>query len=305
MSVTVERVAIVGAGAMGSLFAARLALDGAEVTVIDVDDTRLTAMARDGITLVDDAAAQVARVGALRAEAFAGSVDLVIVFTKTMHTAAAVRSVAHLAGPDTLALTLQNGIGNAEILAEVFGDSRVLVGATDLPADLHPPARVSSLGKGAIWLGSMIANIAAVSAVADRFNRAGLITQVEPDILIRVWEKLAFNAALNAMATITGFTVGEMNTDAGRRLTAAVVGEVARVAHAQAIRVDAAAITAKIDHALATHGPHKASMLQDRLAGRPTEIEAINGAVVRAGAAAGVATPVTATLADLVRMVAG
>ncbi len=300
---TAEKIAIVGAGAMGSLFAARLALDGAQVTVIDVDAERLSAIAADGITLQDDAGVHVARVGASQAATFIGPVDLVIVFTKTLHTVAAVHSVSHLAGEATFALTLQNGIGNAEALAEVFGADRVLAGAASLPADLHPPAHVSSHGAGEIWLGALTAGGAATAtAVAARFNCAGLLTQVDATVMIRIWEKLAFNAALNAIATITGFTVGDMNSAEGRRIATSVAGEVAAVAHASGIAVDTAAILARIDHALSTHGPHKASMLQDRLAGRPTEIEAINGAVVRAGLALGVATPVTATLADLVRM---
>jgi 2-dehydropantoate 2-reductase len=299
-----QRIIIAGAGAMGGLFAARLALVGRDVTVVDVDDDRLAAMATGGITLEDDHGVHVARVAAARADAVAGPVDLVIIFTKTLHTAAAAESVAHLAGPETYALTLQNGIGNAEAIAAHFGAERTLIGAAGLPADFHPPARVSSHGEGMLWLGSLTAaGAGGVAAVADCFTGAGLVTEIDGNVMVRIWEKLAFNAALNAIATITGFTVGDMNSAEGRRIAGAVADEVVAVAHTLQIAVSRAAIGEKIDHALTTHGPHKASMLQDRLARRPTEIEAINGAVVRAGEAAGVPTPVTATLADLVRMI--
>jgi 2-dehydropantoate 2-reductase len=104
------------------------------------------------------------------------------------------------------------------------------------------------------------------------------------------------------MATVTGFTVGEMDTPPGRRIAAAVVAEVVATAVAHGIMIDADSIHEKVAFALANHRQHRASMLQDRLAGRATEIETINGAIVRFAQAAGVATPVTATLADLVRM---
>jgi 2-dehydropantoate 2-reductase len=121
-------------------------------------------------------------------------------------------------------------------------------------------------------------------------------------VQVSMWEKVAFNAALNSLAMITGLTVGGMDMPAGRRVANAVVGEVVATAAALGLVLDQDAISAKIDFALANHRGHKASMLQDFLARRPTEIETINGAVVRIADAHGVATPVTATLANIVRL---
>ena len=135
-------------------------------------------------------------------------------------------------------------------------------------------------------------------------NQAGLAAEADAEIRVAIWEKVAFNAALNSIAAVTGLSVGGMDAPAGRRIAAAVVGEVVATAAAAGIELlDPDRIGGKIDFALANHRGHKASMLQDLLAGRPTEIEAINGAVARAAAAAGVATPVTSTLADLVRLI--
>jgi 2-dehydropantoate 2-reductase len=117
-----------------------------------------------------------------------------------------------------------------------------------------------------------------------------------------VWEKVAFNAALNALATVTGLTVGGIDQAPGHRIAAAIVSEVVETAATQGICLERSRIDARIAFALANHRSHKASMLQDRLAGRPTEIESINGAVVRVGERTGVPTPVTSTLADLVRL---
>jgi len=299
-------IVILGAGAMGCVFAARLALSGETVTLVDVDDARLEALNRDGITFVDHGQEQVVPIRAARAEQVAAPVDLVMLFTKGMHSAAAARSAAHLAGPRTWALTLQNGIGNAEQLAEVFAPDRVLMGVTDFPADLDGPTRVEQHGEGRIYLGGFTpAAHAGAEPVAAMLSKAGLGAKADAAIEVAMWEKVAFNAALNSIAMITERTVGGMDVPAGRRIAGAVVAETVAVANAKGIALARANVDAKVAFALANHRGHKASMLQDRLAGRRTEIDTINGAIVRAGEAAGVPTPVTATLADLVRLIEG
>jgi len=297
------RIVMVGAGAMGCLFAARLALGGNEIVMVDVDAARLALMAEQGVVLRDDAGEHRARVNAARTEQVTGAVDLVMLFTKAIQSAAAARSVAHLADGHCLALTLQNGLGNVEALAEVFGPERTLWGVTDLPADLEGPNRVVSHGAGQIKLGGYCpAAQDEAGALAALLTGAGLAAVADADVRAAVWEKVAFNAALNSLATMTGLAVGGLDCPPGRRIAMAVVAETAATAAAQGIDLDVARIAARIDHALAHHRGHKASMLQDRLAGRRTEIEAINGAIGRLAVAAGVAAPVTQTLADLVRM---
>lgn len=299
----IERITIVGAGAMGCLFAARLAKMGRTVTLIDTDPARLAALSAQGVTLHDDAGSHNAPVQACLA-ADAGETDLVMLFTKGMHSAAAIASVKHLAKPGVLALTLQNGLGNAERIAEHFDADAVLIGATDFPADLTGPTNVSSHGQGNIWLGAYAgAGQDALQSVAELFNEADLRAVVDPNVLVSIWEKVAFNAALNSLAAITGLRVGGMDMPAGRRIAAAVVSETVAVAHASGVMVDAAAISKKVDFALTHHRPHKASMLQDREAGRATEIESINGAVERAAQLVGLQTPVTSALADIIRLI--
>ncbi|MBF5092910.1 MULTISPECIES: ketopantoate reductase family protein [unclassified Novosphingobium] len=298
-----REVVIVGAGAMGCLFAAKLAESGVSVTLVDVDRARLEALARDGITLADDDGERRIPIAAKLASDVAGPVDLVLLFTKSMHSRSAIASVAHLVQASAFALTLQNGIGNAEAIAGVFPAGQVLLGVTDMPADLEGPARVSSHGHGTVRLGSYRpqGDDGAQAAVA-LLRGAGIDAHHDAAIEGGVWEKVAFNAALNSIATVTGLTVGGMDTPAGRRVAFAIAREVAATATAKGLSIDIARIEAKIDFALTHHRQHKASMLQDRLAGRRTEIEAINGAVAREAERLGVEVPVTATLADLVRL---
>lgn len=297
-------VAIIGAGAMGCLFAARMAETGARVTVIDVDRNRLEAIRREGIRLTDDAGTRTVRVETALAGDIRGPVDLLLLFTKGMHSAAAVGSVAHLRDCRPLALTLQNGIGNAEQLAAVFGADRVLMGTALIPADLTGPSAVGTHGFASLQLGAFAgADTDAVDQIGALLERAGFEVRHHPNIAVAVWEKLAFNAALNALGMICRVPNAGLDNPAGRRLAAAVVHETAAVATAKRLNIDRDAILAHVDAALRDHGGHKASMLQDREAGRRSEIETINGAISAEGRSVGVATPVCDTLADLVRII--
>lgn len=297
-------VAIVGVGAMGCLFAARLAERGVRITVVDVDRERLSIIARDGITLTDDNGSRTVAVRAALAAEVAEPVDLVLLFTKGTHSAGAIRSVSHLAASKPIALTLQNGIGNADLLAGTFGADQVLLGTAHVPADLTGPASVLTHGFGTLELGGFTtAAHAFAPMVAALLQSAAFNTHVANDINATVWSKVAFNAALNAVGMICQVPNAGVNNEPGRRLATKVVNETASVAAACSIQIDRDRIVATIDAALREHAFHKASMLQDRERGRPTEIEMINGAIAREGARLGVPTPVCDTLTDLVRMI--
>jgi 2-dehydropantoate 2-reductase len=297
-------VAVIGAGAMGCLFAARMAEAGARVTVIDVDPDRLETIRREGIELTDDAGTRTISVHAALARDVQGSVDLLLLFTKGMHSAAAITSVAHLREGRPLVLTLQNGIGNAELLAATFGADRVLMGTALIPADLTGPRSVETHGFASLQLGAFAgAGAELVERVGTLLDHAGFEVQRPAGIVKAVWQKLAFNAALNAAGMICGVPNAGLDNPAGRRIATAVVDETVAVAVAKGLDLDRATILDHVDAALREHGAHKASMLQDREAGRPTEIETINGAIAAEGARLGVATPVCDTLAGLVRII--
>lgn len=297
-----NRVVVVGAGAMGCLFAARLARAGSQVTVVDVDRERLRIIADEGIHLHDETGSHLVKVTACTADE-TDTADLVLLFTKAMHSRSAIASVAHLADGSCCALTLQNGLGNAEAIAEVFSPANVLAGVTDWPADFAPPNGVAAHGTGHVWLGAFDpAGVAAAQASVDLLNAAAMGAQHDGQVLAAIWEKAAFNAALNALATILNLPVGGLDTPEGRSIATAVIDETIAVAATKGIAMNRERLLAKTDFALANHKAHKPSMLQDRLAGRLTEIDAINGQIVEAAQAAGLTAPVTSTLAALVRM---
>jgi 2-dehydropantoate 2-reductase len=303
-SSSAPNVAIVGAGAMGCLFAARLAERGVRVTVIDVDRERLSIIGRVGITLTDDNGSRTVAVRAALAAELTEPIDLLLLFTKGTHSAAAIRSVAHLAAARPVALTLQNGIGNADLLAATFGADQVLLGTAHVPADLTAPASVVTHGFGHLELGGLTAAAHGFApTVVGLLQNAGFNTHVSSDINVSVWEKVAFNAALNAVGMICQVSNAGVDNEPGRRLAVKVVNETVNVASASGIRIDGQRIVAMVDAALREHAHHKASMLQDREHGRLTEIETINGAIAREGARTGIPTPVCDTLTDLVRII--
>lgn len=300
----IRTVAVVGAGAMGCLFAARIAETGTEVVVVDVDPVRLAAIRQGGIALNDDFGSRTVAVRAALASELHQAPDLIILFTKGMHSAAAIASIAHLREDRPATLTLQNGLGNAELLAAAFGADRVVMGTALIPADLTGLNGVSTHGFASICLGPMTAEAAGIARhVEALLSQAHFSVTPRADIVAAVWEKVAFNAALNAVAMICQVPNAGIDNAPGRRIASAVARETVAVAAADGISLDLDGILAGVDAALREHRNHKASMLHDREAGRPTEIETINGAISRQGIRLGVATPVCDTLSDLVRII--
>lgn len=298
------RISILGAGAMGSLFGGLLAEAGHAVELIDINPAQIAAMREHGLLIRNDAGERLLTIPILRPQEATTQPDWLIVFTKAMHTQGALAAARHLIGPQTRLLSLQNGLGNAEKLAGFADASRIAIGMTTVPADLVAPGEVHSHGESKTRVvmvdGSEDTTLTALAAALDA---AGLPCAVDPDAVVAIWEKVAFNVALNSLCAVTQRTVGGLGAAAeGRQLAHAVAGEVLAVAQAEGRAVLPERTHATIDHALDHHGGHKPSMLQDLLAKRPTEIEALNGAVVRIAEKHDIAVPRTEALYALVKM---
>ncbi|OLF54740.1 ketopantoate reductase family protein [Pseudomonas chlororaphis] len=299
-------ITILGAGAMGSLFGGLLAESGQNVTLLDINDAHLEAIGRQGLRLETDRGDR--RVGGLtacRPEQAQGQPDLLLVFTKAQHTDRALSAIAgHIAG-HTRVLTLQNGLGNAETLCRHVAREQVLVGMTNWPADMAGPAHVRSHGQGAVRILALDGRERQDTAqVAAALDAAGLNCSVDREVWVAIWEKVAFNAALNTLCAVTGCTVGQLDgAPEGLALARAIVLEVVSVARAQGIAADAQHCLDSVAFAVAEHRTHKPSMLQDILAGRSTEITSINGEVLARAREAGIAVPHTETLLGLLRLI--
>jgi 2-dehydropantoate 2-reductase len=297
------RVCVVGCGAVGSLFAANLAqLDDVEVWAFDLAREHVDAINRDGLRL--SGAGDV--VGRLRATAGAAELpacDFGIVATKAMHTAAAIAATAHAFGAGSVA-TVQNGLGNEEAIAEHV--DRVIRGTTFPAGKVLEPGHVQWDVKGDTTFGPFEPKPAAqaeIERLADACTRAGMPTVAVQDARGPQWRKVIFNAATNPVGALTGLTHGGVCEDpALRRLVSGLVDEGKAVAAAQGIELDADPEDL-IDHAARPDVAydHKASMLQDVEARRPTEIDYLNGGIVRFGEQHGVAAPLQRTIWALVK----
>jgi len=296
------RVCIVGCGAVGSLFAANLArLDDVEVWAYDASREHVDAINEQGLRL--SGAGEV--VGRLRATTDAAELppcDYGIVATKAMHTDAAIGATAH-AFADGYVATVQNGLGNEETLAQHV--ERVIRGTTFPAGKILEPGHVQWDVKGDTTLGPYDDRtpLEVVETLADACTRGGMPTHAVADARGPQWRKVIFNASTNPIGALTGLTHGRVCERPDlRALVSGLVDEGKAVAAAQGITLDADP-EELIDHAAQKHiaYDHKASMLQDVEARRQTEIDYLNGGIVRFGREHGVPTPLNQAIWALVK----
>lgn len=297
------RVCVVGCGAVGGLFAANLAqLDDVEVWAFDVWGEHVRAINEHGLRL--SGAGDV--VGRLRATSDPGEVpacDFGIVATKSMHTGEAVAAVA-AAFADASVCSVQNGVGNEEAIAEHV--ERVIRGTTFPAGRILAPGQIQWDVKGDTTIGPFEprpAPIEEVERLAEACTRAGMPTEAVADARGPQWRKLIFNAATNPIGALTGLTHGRVCEDTAlRALVSALVDEGKAVAAAQGIELDEDPETL-IDYAARPDVAydHKASMLQDVEARRETEIEFLNGGIVRFGSEHGIPTPLNEAVTALIK----
>jgi 2-dehydropantoate 2-reductase len=297
------RVCVVGCGAVGSLFAANLArLEDVEVWAYDLFEAHVEAINRDGLRL-SGADEVLGRLTATSNPTELLPCDFGIVATKAMHTAAAIEATAAAFTHGCVA-TVQNGLGNEEAIANHV--ERVIRGTTFPAGKLLEPGHVQWDVKGDTTLGPFEprpAPFGEIERLAEACTRAGMPTTVVQDARGPQWRKVIFNAATNPVGALTRLTHGRVCEDPElRRLVSGLVDEGKAVAAAQGIELDADPEDL-IDHAAKPEVAydHKASMLQDVEARRPTEIDYLNGGIVRFGEEHGVPTPLNRAIWALVK----
>ncbi|WP_295513865.1 ketopantoate reductase family protein [uncultured Pseudomonas sp.] len=299
------RICILGAGALGSTFGAWLSEAGHDTWLLNRPNAHIEAIGRDGLEVeTPDGSRRVQVRAAVAAEAI-GVVDLVVVLVKSFATAEAMTQALALVGPGTLVLSLQNGLGHEELLAEIVGRARVIAGKTYVGGVLLGPGRIRSgvAGKQTL-IGELDGQLTPrVQAVADAFAGAGLATTVSANIRGTLWDKLQVNVATGALTGITQLTYGQLYSEPLLRDTALqAVAEAIAVARAAGVELGLQEPDAAWQLAREGLAPSfKTSMLQSLQKGSITEIDFINGAVVRLGQQYRVPTPVNATLVACIK----
>lgn len=299
------RIAIIGTGAMGSVYAGLLADAGLDVWAVDSWDDHIEAIRRDGLRVSGASGDRVVRLQASTDAGDVGRADLVIIATKAGAVEDAAGAAKRILAPDGIVLTIQNGLGSAERVAAIVGEERTMIGVVGgFGASIRAPGHAHHNGWEFLRLGEYAGGHAPrLERIAEVWRRGGFRVLLFEDIHQLVWEKFICNVAFSGTCALTGLTIGEVLADADAwQVASSCAAEAHAVARAKGINVDfddpvayVRAFGGKIPDA-------RPSMLLDHMAERRSEIEVINGAVPRVGAEVGVPTPVNTTVTALVRL---
>ena len=299
-----SKIAIVGTGAMGSVYAGLLGDAGHDVWAIDTWQEHVDAIRADGLRVEGASGERTVRVNASTRAADAGVCDLVIIATKAMHVEAAAAAARPLLGPDTVVLSIQNGLGGPDTAARVLGAERVAVGVVGgFGASIKAPGHAHHNGWELVRLGERSGPVTPrLEKIAELWRGAGFKVKTYDDIDQLVWEKLICNVCFSATCTLSQSTIEQVMNDADLwRVASGCASEAFAVARAKKVHLGFDDPVAYV-HAFGGKIPHaRPSMLLDHLARRRSEIDAINGAVPIAAHEVGLRAPYNEVVSALVR----
>ena len=295
------KMAVVGAGAMGSLFGGLLAESGENIWLYDIWKEHIETINAKGLDIELDGKIRSVSVKATSDKSQIGKTDLVIIFVKSTQTDNAAKTASELVGSSGLVLTLQNGMGNADIIGEYIDHDRIIAGTTSHGATMLGPGSIRHAGIGPTVIG-MWSGIeeTGIHKIAGLFNHAGIITESVNNVREIIWAKLFVNVGINAITALTGIKNGGIiDLSSTKALSCAAVEEAIQVAGSLGIKVADNTVEHVFQVAEATKN-NRSSMGQDVDKKRLTEINAINGAIVKEAEKLGIHVPVNQTLTTLI-----
>jgi 2-dehydropantoate 2-reductase len=299
------KIAIIGVGAMGSVYAALLADQGKhDVWAIDTWKEHVDAIREKGLRVEGASGDRTVKVNATTNAADVKDADLVIVATKYDGVGAAAKAALEIAKPEAPILAIQNGLGSADIVADVVGSKRIMMGVVGgFGASMKGPGHAHHNGMEFLRLGEMDGGLTPrLETVANAWRAGGFKVLTFDDIHKMVWEKLICNCTYSGPCAITGLRVGELQASPSAwSVAAACAHEAFQVARAKGITLDFDDPIRYVREFGQKIPGARPSMLLDHLAGRPAEVDNINGAIPREGAKVGVATPVNSVVVALLK----
>jgi 2-dehydropantoate 2-reductase len=302
------KIVIVGPGAMGCLFAAFLYRSKSkehEIWLLDHNSARAARLSKQGIDVEGIAGNWHVDVRATSDVKDIPKADLIIVCVKSYDTKNAVERLKSLVGEDTSVLTLQNGLGNIEIIGEITGPDQVIGGITSLGSTWLDVGRIRFAGKGETIIGKIDGKTSVqMRAIRELFNKAGIETKISQDIKGFLWSKLIINVGINALTAVTRLPNGKLlEFEGSRKILRETVTEAVRVAKRKRIKLLYDDPLAKVESVCEACSTNISSMLQDVLRKKRTEIDFINGVIVRFGQELGISVPANAMLVALVKVI--
>jgi 2-dehydropantoate 2-reductase len=298
------KIVLVGSGAMGCLFAGALTKSKEELWILDKNKERAEKISRDGIT-IEGISNLKASVEATVDPKDIGEAELVIIAVKSYHTKEAITAAKPIIGDNTIVLTLQNGLGNLEIIGEIAGYDKVIGGVTNQGATLIGLGHIRHAGRGETVIGRIDGKITVqMRRIREIFNKAGFETRISRDIKGLLWSKLIINAAINALTAILRLPNGKLIEFEGtRKILREAVAEATKIAKRKRIKLIYDDTLTKVEAVCEATATNISSMLQDVLRKKRTEIDFINGVIVRQGQELGIPTPVNSVLTELVKTI--
>ena len=296
------RTYVIGAGAMGGIYGGLLAKAGYDVTLIDIRQDHVGRIERDGLVIEGVRGHHTVRVPAQTDATGLLPADFAIIFTDANSTKQAARTAQQLLTPAGFALTLQNGIGNVESLIEALGNDRIVAGVTMNSGAFPAPGHAAYTNAGVTSIGELDGRTTPrIEAVAGMLNQAGIETRVVPDPMAEIWSKFVLNCAINSLTAVTGLRSGEMyRTPEVNALQDRVIDEILAVVERKGIKLAEPEPRKKIKaHCRIRY--NRPSMMQHMEQGRRTEIDALNGALVREAKALGIAVPYNEAVVAIVK----
>lgn len=294
---------IVGPGAMGCLFAARLFNAGYKVTLLDHNEKRADEINRQGIIVQGVSGSYNAKVQVIT-KTSGIKADIVFICVKSGNTADAAESIKPAVKEDTLITTLQNGIGNVEILKRIFGDDKIIGGITSEGATSLAYGKIRHAGSGSTVLGPRAKHGDNLDKLVEALNMSGFSARCADNVDDLIWGKLIINTGINALTAITGLMNGQLPRFEGTLdIMKDAVEEAVAVSKAKGINLPYVDPLTKVLEVCSQTSCNIASMLQDVLNKKTTEIDYINGAICREGEITGVPTPVNLTLTRLIKTI--
>ncbi len=297
------RIAVVGAGAMGTMTGALLEEAGEEVVLCSRNREHVATIKEEGLVLGEIAGERTVSIEATDNIKDIGVADLIIVFVKSYDTETIASAARDIAAENTIVLTLQNGLGNVEILERAFGKGRVLAGTSDAAATVVEPGRVRHTANGNIYIGEVEGKISPrVEKIVNLFKKAGFSAHATDNAVGSIWTKLLLNVAINPLGTILRSKCGKLiDNEPTKRVMRAAVEEGLGIVRAKEISLLYPDMVQAAYDLAEKNAESFNSMAQDFFKGKKTEIDSMNGAIVRPGEEVGVPTPVNRVLTDLVK----
>lgn len=297
------KIAVIGAGAMGSLYGGYLSKVSDEVYLVDVWQQHVDSINAEGLSIQEKDKDIVVHPRAVSSADRVGYVDLAIVFVKSITTGSALEKNAALLGPDTIVLSLQNGYGNIEQIAEFVNINNIIAGTTAHGGTMLAPAHIKHAGVGETHIGWVKnKNDDRIDDIADILSKAGFETIVSDNVMELIWSKLIINVGINALTAILKVQNGGLlKQEETKTLMRMAILEAVNVAKAVGIDFNREEMVKKVMDVSFATGENKSSMLQDILNKRKTEIDTINGAIVKEGQKYSIDTPTNLVLTNLVK----